>query len=74
MEINFMLNNSVLNVTNILNLCNVACDTNNNSIKNDIKSLHGNMQMAVTARSRLLIVAFQLLCDIAVLVLLTSKA
>ena len=73
-EINFMLNNSVLNVTNIWYLCNIARDTKNINIKNDIKSLHMNLEMPVTVKTSLLIVALKLICDADELVLLVSES
>ena len=73
-EINFMVNNSVLNVTTILNLCNAVWDANNNSIRNDIKSLNDNIYTVVAVNTSLLIVSLKLLCDTVALVLLVSKA
>ena len=64
----------MLNVTAILHSWNIPWDTNNNSIKNDHTSLHGNIKMTFTLKTSLLIVALQMFYDIVVLALLASES
>lgn len=73
-EINFILNKNMLNVKTILHLHNVAWDSKNNSIKNEIKSRHGNMEIEVAGKTSLRIVALLLSCDIEAEVLFESEA